>query len=84
MERLFLDDTDVLVLHNPLRLNNETVKDIKLLEKRYDLNPSYTDFDPLIQINKMEITGTITQIGTTKEYGSNGFKKRFAINDTVW
>ncbi len=29
MERLFLDDTDVLVLHNPLRLNNETVKDIK-------------------------------------------------------
>jgi hypothetical protein len=23
----------------------------------------------------MELTGTILQIGTTKEYGSNGFKK---------
>ena len=27
----------------------------------------------------MELTGTILQIGTTKEYGSNGFKKRDLI-----
>ena len=30
----------------------------------------------------MEITGTITQIGTTKEYGSNGFKKREIVIQT--
>jgi hypothetical protein len=30
----------------------------------------------------MEITGTILQIGTTKEYGSNGFKKREIVIET--
>ena len=30
----------------------------------------------------MEITGTILQIGTTKEYGSNGFKKREIVIQT--